>query len=105
MAFAVPLAKRWSRLLRECESHFALFEDIQRANSARPRFLLARLHVDQLAAMVVPAQVKSALSKMFKVSQHGPRATDAYDEQYDLALERISTQPAYQADLARATLA
>ncbi|KAF2821692.1 hypothetical protein CC86DRAFT_255031, partial [Ophiobolus disseminans] len=68
-------------------------------------FLLAKLHVDQLTAMVVPAQVKSALSKMFKVSENASQLIQAYNEQYDLAMERISNQPAYQADLARATLA
>jgi ankyrin repeat protein len=61
--------------------------------------------VDQLTAMVVPAQVKNALSKMFKVPQDTSQSTNAYDEQYDLALERISTQPTYQADLARGVLA
>jgi hypothetical protein len=55
--------------------------------------------------MVVPAQVKSAISKMFKVSEHVSQSTKAYDEQYDLALQRISTQPTYEAKLARATLA
>jgi ankyrin repeat protein len=55
--------------------------------------------------MVVPAQVKNALSKMFKIPQGTSQSMNAYDEQYDLALERISNQPTYQADLARAVLA
>lgn len=69
------------------------------------RFLLARLHVDQLSAMVIPGQVKTALSQMFSVSDNTQHATTAYNDQYDSAMERITNQPAYEAELARATLA
>src|SRR4051812_21737257 len=55
--------------------------------------------------MVVPAQVKNALARMFKDSGSSAQSMEAYDEQYDLAMERISNQPVYQADLARVTLA
>ncbi|KAF1913085.1 ankyrin repeat-containing domain protein [Ampelomyces quisqualis] len=68
-------------------------------------FLLARLHIDQLSAMVVPAQVKKALSTMFRITDDMSQTAEAYNEQYDQALERIMNQPAYQADLARQTLA
>jgi ankyrin repeat protein len=55
--------------------------------------------------MVVPAQVKSAVSKMFSVSHDRSQIIATYNERYDLALERITNQPSYQAELARATLA
>lgn len=55
--------------------------------------------------MVVPAQVKKALSTMFRITDDMSRTAEAYNEQYDQALERIMNQPAYQADLARHTLA
>jgi ankyrin repeat protein len=55
--------------------------------------------------MAVPAHVKKAVSKMFRVSQNKSLIAATYNERYDLALERITHQPGYQADLARATLA
>lgn len=42
---------------------------------------------------------------MFKVTDEVSQSTNAYNEQYDVAMERISNQPVYEADLARATLA
>lgn len=55
--------------------------------------------------MVVPAQVKNTLSRTFRASVEDVHSTNAYSEQYDLAMERITNQPTYTADLARATLA
>jgi hypothetical protein len=45
--------------------------------------------VDQLTTMVVRGQAELALSKMFKVSDEKSQAVQAYDEQYELALQRI----------------
>jgi hypothetical protein len=69
------------------------------------RFLLARLHVDQLSAMAVPAHAKKAISRMFRVSEDKSQIKKAYNERYDLALERITHQPGHHAELAQATLA
>jgi hypothetical protein len=54
--------------------------------------------------MVVRGQVELALSKMFKVSDENSQAVQAYDEQYELALQRIMSQSGDQATLAKATL-
>ncbi|KAH7075083.1 hypothetical protein FB567DRAFT_183203 [Paraphoma chrysanthemicola] len=66
-------------------------------------FLLARLHVDQLATMVVSKTVEKALSNMFIAT--GTQTTNAYAQQYDLAMTRILGQSPDEADKARATLA
>lgn len=64
-------------------------------NSAR--FLLAKLHLDSLVGKRSPRAVRTALSAL-------PTGSEAYDQAYESAMERIEGQVADQQELAKQAL-